>query len=101
MIADTSTRELLAAASGDRVRLRTSSVPEATSVLTHAGATVAADGNGNGTLTVSGLSAEKVVALLGAKAVPFSEVSAHQASLEQAYLELTDYAADFRAEVAR
>ena len=33
VIADTSTRELLAAASGDRVRLRTSAAPEATAVL--------------------------------------------------------------------
>jgi ABC-2 type transport system ATP-binding protein len=50
---------------------------------------------------VSGLAAEKVVALLSAKAVPFSEVSAHRASLEQAYLELTRDAAEFRAEAAR
>ena len=46
---------------------------------------------------MSGLAAEKVVALLGAKAVPFSEVSAHHATLEQAYLELTRDAAEFRA----
>jgi ABC-2 type transport system ATP-binding protein len=95
VIADTSTRELLAAASGDRVRLRTSAAPEATAVLEPAGAAVAAAGDG--TLMVSGLAAEKVVALLGAKAVPFSEVSAHHATLEEAYLELTRDAAEFRA----
>jgi len=99
VIADTSTRELLAAASSDRVRLRTNSAPEATAVLAQAGATVVADGNG--TLTVAGLTAENVVLLLGAKAVPFSEVSAHHATLEQAYLELTRDAAEFRAEAAR
>jgi ABC-2 type transport system ATP-binding protein len=81
--------------SGDRVRLRTSAAPEATAVLAHAGATVAADGTG--TLMVSGLPAEQVVALLSAKAVPFSEVSAHHATLEQAYLELTRDAAEYRA----
>jgi ABC-2 type transport system ATP-binding protein len=37
VIADTSTRELLAAVSGDRVRLRTSAAPEATAVLAPAG----------------------------------------------------------------
>jgi ABC-2 type transport system ATP-binding protein len=95
VIADTSTRELLAAASDDRVRLRTSAAPEATAVLEPAGATVAAAGDG--TLMVSGLAAEKVVALLGAKAVPFSEVSTHHATLEEAYLELTRDAAEFRA----
>jgi ABC-2 type transport system ATP-binding protein len=93
VIADTSTRELLAAASGDRVMLHTSSVPEATAVLARAGGIVA----GDGTLTVSGLAAEKVVSLLGAETVPFSEVSAHHATLEQAYLELTRDAAEFRA----
>jgi ABC-2 type transport system ATP-binding protein len=46
---------------------------------------------------VSGLTAEQVVALLSAKAVPFSEVSAHHATLEQAYLELTRDAAEYRA----
>jgi ABC-2 type transport system ATP-binding protein len=95
VIADTSTRELLAAVSGDRVRLRTSAAPEATAVLAPAGAAVTADGTG--TLTVSGLTAEQVVALLSAKAVPFSEVSAHHATLEQAYLELTRDAAEYRA----
>ena len=94
VIADTNTRELLAAASGDRVRLRTIAAPEAT-VVAPAGATVAADGTG--TLTVSGLTAEQVVALLSAKTVPFSEVSAHHATLEQAYLELTRDAAEYRA----
>jgi len=87
VIADASTRQLLADASGDRVRLRTTAAPEATTVLERAGADVSADGTG--TLTVSGLTAGKVVALLGAEAVPFSEVAAHHASLEQAYLELT------------
>jgi ABC-2 type transport system ATP-binding protein len=95
VIADTSTRELLAAASGDRVMVRTSSAAETTAVLARAGAIVAADSDG--TLTVSGLAAEKVVSLLGAKAVPFSEVSAHHATLKQAYLELTRDAAQYRA----
>ena len=46
---------------------------------------------------MSGLAAEKVVLLLGAKAVPFSEVSAHHATLEQVYLELARDAAEYRA----
>jgi ABC-2 type transport system ATP-binding protein len=41
------------------------------------------------------------VTLLGAEAVPFSEVSAHRATLEQAYLELTRDAVEYRAEPAR
>jgi ABC-2 type transport system ATP-binding protein len=98
VIADTSVADLLAVASGDRVTLRTSARSEAMTVLAHAGATVAA--TGRGTLTVSGLAAEKIVALLGESAVPFSEVSPHHASLEEAYMELTRDAVEFRAEPA-
>jgi len=98
VIADASVADLLAAASGDRVTLRTSARSEAMTVLAHAGATVAA--TDRDTLTVSGLAAERIVALLGESAVPFSEVSAHHASLEEAYMELTRDAVEFRAEPA-
>jgi ABC-2 type transport system ATP-binding protein len=48
-------------------------------------------------VTVSGLAAEKVVAVLSERGVPFSEVSAYRASLESAYLELTRDAVEYRA----
>ncbi len=94
VIADTTVASLLAAASGDRVTLRTAAASQATTVLEEAGATVTAAGAA--TLTISGLPAERVVALLSEKAVPFSEVSAHRATLEQAYMELTRQAVEFR-----
>jgi ABC-2 type transport system ATP-binding protein len=94
VIADTTVASLLAAASGDRVTLRTSVRPEAAAVLEHAGATIAA--SGQDVLTISGLPAERVVALLGENALPFSEVSAHRATLEQAYMQLTRQAVEFR-----
>ena len=95
VIADTSMRELLAAASGDRVMVRSTAPPEAVAVLRQAGATViATDPDG---LTVSGLAAGKVVAALSERAVPFSEVSAHRATLEEAYMELTRDAVEYRA----
>jgi len=97
VIADTTVASLLAAASGDRVTLRTSAVQRATTVLEDAGAAVAAAANGDaGALLISGLSAERVVAALSESAVPFSEVSAHRATLEQAYLELTRDEVEFR-----
>jgi ABC-2 type transport system ATP-binding protein len=95
VIADTSVRELIAAASGDRVSLRTSARSEAMTVLAHAGATVAA--TDRDAVTVTGLAAERVVTLLGESAVPFSEISAHRATLEEAYMELTRDAVEFRA----
>jgi ABC-2 type transport system ATP-binding protein len=98
VIADTSVADLLAAASGDRVTLRTTARSEAMTVLAHAGANVAA--TDRDTLIVSGLAAEKIVTLLGESAVPFSEVSAHRATLEEAYMDLTHDAVEFRAEPA-
>jgi len=94
VIADTTVASLLAAASGDRVRLRTSARTEAAAALQAAGAATAA--TGQDALTISGLPAERVVAVLSASAVPFSEVAAHRATLEQAYLELTGEAVEFR-----
>jgi ABC-2 type transport system ATP-binding protein len=99
VIADTSVAELIATASGDRVMLRTSSRSEAMTVLAHAGATIAA--TGRDTLAVSGLAAEQVVALLSESGVGFSEISAHRATLEQAYMELTRDAVEFRAQPAK
>jgi ABC-2 type transport system ATP-binding protein len=98
LVADTSVRELLAAASKDRVTLRTTARAEATTVLTQAGATVAV--TAPDTLTISGLAADRIAALLGEMTVPFSELSAHRATLEEAYMELTRDAVEFRAEPA-
>jgi ABC-2 type transport system ATP-binding protein len=95
VIADASVTELLAAASDGRVTLRTAAPSAAATVLTNAAATVST--TGPDTLTVSGLAAETVVALLNTNGVPFAEVSAHRATLEEAYLELTRGAVEFRA----
>jgi ABC-2 type transport system ATP-binding protein len=95
VIADTSTTELLAAASGDRVTVRTTAPEAAMTALARAGASAVADGPD--ALTVSGLPAGRVIALLSEDSVPVSEVSAHRATLEEAYLELTRDAAEFRA----
>ncbi|WP_433330849.1 ABC transporter ATP-binding protein [Spirillospora sp. CA-294931] len=94
VIADAGVDALLAEVSDGRVTLRTTARPDAASVLVGQGATVAS--TGRDVLTVSGLSAERVVAVLGARGVPFSEVAAHRATLEEAYLELTRDAVEFR-----
>jgi len=98
VIADTSVADLIASASADRVTVRTSARCDAMTVLSGAGATVA--DAGDGVLTVSGLAAERITALLGDRKVPFSEVSAHRATLEEAYMELTRDAVEYRAEPA-
>lgn len=93
VIADRPVADLIAAASGDRVQLRTPRTAEAMTVLSNAGAEVAA--TGPDVLTIKSLSAERTVAALTAHHVPFTEVTAHRASLEEAYMELTRDAVEF------
>jgi len=95
VIADRAVADLIAAASGDRVRLRTPAVAEAMTVLANAGAEVAA--TAPEIIAISNLQAERVVAALTAHHIPFSEVSAHRATLEEAYMELTRDAVDFHS----
>jgi ABC-2 type transport system ATP-binding protein len=95
VVADTSVAALIAASSGDRVNLHTSARTEAMTVLARAGATVST--TDRDTITVAGLPAEGVVAVLSEASVPFSEVASHRASLEEAYMDLTRDAVEFRA----
>jgi ABC-2 type transport system ATP-binding protein len=95
VIADTPVSELIARSSGGRVVLRTPARAEAATALAALGGTVAV--TGPDTLTVDGLGTEEVVRALNAGAVPFSEISAHRATLEEAYMDLTRDAVEFRA----
>jgi len=97
VIADTSVSALITAASGDRISVRTSARAQAMTVLAHAGATVAA--TGPDMLTVTGLAAETIIARLNDNSVPFTEISPHHATLEEAYMELTREAVEFRGTV--
>jgi ABC-2 type transport system ATP-binding protein len=64
-------------------------------VLSAAGAVVSS--NGADTLSVTGLSAERVANLAADRGVPLYELTPHRASLEQAYLRLTRNAVDYAA----
>src|SRR5580693_2287438 len=98
VIADTSVADLIAATSGNRITVRTAAPAGAVTVLAGAGAEVTL--TGSGVLRVAGLPPELVVAALTSHAVPFSEVTAHRATLEQAYLDLTRQSVEYRAEAA-
>jgi ABC-2 type transport system ATP-binding protein len=94
VLADASVDELVARASGDQILVRTPAAPEAVSALQRVGA--AATVMGPNTLTVSGLEAQHVVEALGEAHLPFSEVTAQRATLEDAYLHLTRGEVEFR-----
>jgi ABC-2 type transport system ATP-binding protein len=96
VIADTSVADLIAAASGNRVTLRTPAPADAMTVLTSAGAEVTA--TSSGLLKISNLSSERLVVILTSHSIPFSEVAAHRATLEQAYLALTSQSVEYRGE---
>jgi len=93
IIADTSVADLLTAASKDRVMVRTTDRGAATTVLAQAGGTVAV--SDHDLLAVAGLPAGRIAELLGGRGVPFSGLAPHQASLEEAYMELTRDSVEF------
>jgi ABC-2 type transport system ATP-binding protein len=99
LIADTSVSDLVATASGDQVMLRTGRRSDVMTVLANAGATVAA--TDRDALTVRGLPAERIIALLSENGLPFTEVAQHRASLEEAYMELTRDAVEFNTPAVR
>jgi ABC-2 type transport system ATP-binding protein len=83
------------------VRLRTSARAEAMAALSRAragSAEVTVATAASDVVLISNLSPERTVAILTAAGVPFSEVSAHRATLEDAYLQLTKDAVEFRAD---
>jgi ABC-2 type transport system ATP-binding protein len=99
VIADASVADLLANAADGRVVVRTSAA-EAADALRGAGGDVTAVERD--VLSVRNLAAERIVAVLTEHRLRFAEVSAHRATLEEAYIELTKDAVEYRAgEAAR
>jgi ABC-2 type transport system ATP-binding protein len=98
VVADAAVDELVARVSGDQVLLRTPAPPQAAAALERAGAAVTA--TGPSTLAVTRITAQRVVELLGEAGVAFSEVTAHRATLEDAYLQLTGGETEYRAAAA-
>jgi ABC-2 type transport system ATP-binding protein len=100
LIADAPLQEVLASASLNAVRVRTPDVEVLVSALRAAGATV--DRGIEGELLITGPSIREVGELAYRHQVRLHELAMKSASLEEAYLELTGGAVEYRAEeVAR
>lgn len=93
VLADASVEELIARASGDRVVLRTPVPAQAAKALEQTG--IAATHTDATTLTVSGVAAGRVVEVLAQAVIPFSEVTAKRATLEDVYFQLTSGEVEF------
>jgi ABC-2 type transport system ATP-binding protein len=95
MIADASVDEVVRRASGGAVLVRTPDAERLRDVLVAERAAV--DGAGNGVLDVRGLSAEQVGRLAFENGIALYELTPQQASLEEAFMELTQEDVEYRA----
>ena len=95
LIADTGMEEFVARAAPGVVRVR-STEPAALAALLRS-REVAVSEAGDGALAVSGLSTDQVGRLAGGAGITLLELTAQQASLEEAFIDLTRDAVEFRA----
>jgi ABC-2 type transport system ATP-binding protein len=95
VLADARVADLVDQASRGEVRVRTPAPGDAVNALREAGAT--ATSTDRGAVAVTGVSAERTVAVLAAAGVAVSEITAQRATLEDVYLTLTGTAAEYRA----
>jgi ABC-2 type transport system ATP-binding protein len=95
LIADTGMEDFIAGAAPSLVRVRSTDPTALASLLRARDVTVS--GADDGALAVSGLSTDQVGRIAGAAGITLLELTAQQASLEEAFMDLTRDAVEFRA----
>jgi ABC-2 type transport system ATP-binding protein len=95
LIAEAAVSDLLGAASGDSVAVRTPAPGEAMGVLAGAGATVTSTARDE--LEVSGLPAQRIADLMAEGGLRLHVLTPRRASLEEAYMKLTEGAVEYSA----
>ncbi len=86
LIADASLAEFTRRSTGSHVRVVSPDVTSLTPLLERAGASVT---NGDGALTITGMDAARIGSLAAEHRIELQELSTQRASLEAAYMELT------------
>jgi len=99
LIADTGTAEFIASAARNVVRVRTTEPTRLAELLAAPDVEVTRDQDG--ALCVSGLSTDQVGLAAAGAGVPLLELTPQQASLEEAFMDLTKDAVDYSAGGAR
>lgn len=99
LLADTSVDELIARVVVDRTSVRSPQATELHDVLVRHGARVTSEASG--VLQVSGLAVETIGELARQHDLALYELTPARASLEQAYMELTDESVEYRDERER
>ena len=98
LIADASVAEFVRSSSLGDVLVGSPRAADLGRLLTSRGATVI--GEPDGGLAVSGMDAPRISELAAAHGIPVYELTTRQASLEAAYMKLTDSAAEYHADAA-
>jgi ABC-2 type transport system ATP-binding protein len=96
LIADTTVDELTAQAGGSSVTVRTPQPAELRAVLLGPGITVTSETQG--VLVVEGLSTEQIGTIAWQAHLPVFELTAREASLEEAFMQLTEESVDYRSQ---
>jgi ABC-2 type transport system ATP-binding protein len=89
------TRQFVAANAHHDVLVRSPRAAELTGLLDAAGAAVTAEPDGG--LAVTGLDAPAIADLAAGRGLPVHELTPRQASLEEAYLDLTEASTEYRS----
>jgi ABC-2 type transport system ATP-binding protein len=95
LIADTSVAEFTARAAGDQVRVRTKEADKLRELLTGPDVTVSSPEPG--VLLVTGFSSEWIGQIAAEEGIALAELTPQQASLEEAFMELTRDAVEYQA----
>src|ERR1700736_580165 len=95
LIADTTVEEFVARAGGSAVTVRTPQAIQLRDLLLGPDVTVSSEQSG--VLHVQGLTAEQIGTAAWQAHLPVYELTAQQASLEEAFMQLTDDSVDFRS----
>jgi ABC-2 type transport system ATP-binding protein len=95
LIADTTVEEFVARAGGGAVTVRTPQAAQLRELLLGPDITVTSDQSG--VLRVQGLTAEQIGTAAWQAHLPIFELTAEHASLEDAFMQLTDDSVDFRS----
>jgi ABC-2 type transport system ATP-binding protein len=97
LIADCPMSEFIARSSGSAVRVRTPSPDQMVLAVAAEGGTASTEADG--TVLVSGMTADKVGDIAFEKGIRLHELATVRASLEEAFMELTADSVEYRAEV--
>jgi len=95
LIADTTVEEFVSRAGGSAVTVRTPEAAQLRDLLLGPDVTVTSEQSG--VLHVQGLTAEQIGTAAWQAHLPVYELTAQQASLEEAFMQLTDDSVDFRS----